>query len=114
MSNIPDPMLEAETLLRARNVPFRRATRYQIKIGSKLSYFPHKGTIFVDREPRARSSTGLAALGTVLRELGHLPRAASTSPRHRLSPTPSINVDIMSLDVPADPGASTDQLDRPR
>jgi hypothetical protein len=65
---------EAEVWLRTRNIPFRRVTRYQLKIGTRISYYPGKQTVFIDREERARPQTGLAGLAAVLIEFGIMAR----------------------------------------
>jgi hypothetical protein len=62
MTAHPDPKFaEAVAWLRAQNIPFRHVTRYQLKIGTKVSFYPGKQTVFVDREECARAQTGLAA-----------------------------------------------------
>lgn len=71
---IPSAMQEALDWLRAHQLRHRPLTAYQVKIGP-VSYFPGKGTIFIDQEPRRRPDTGLDALADVLRELALLPPA---------------------------------------
>jgi hypothetical protein len=46
----------------------------QIKIGRRVSYYPGRGSIFVDGESKCREETGLAALRAVLREQGEIRR----------------------------------------
>ena len=75
MTHKPDPTFAAaEAWLRERRISSRRTSRYQLKIGPTISYYPRKGTIFVDREDTARPDTGLRALEVVLREQGYLSR----------------------------------------
>ena len=75
-----DPvMAAAQAWLRERNLTFRQMTRYQLKIGPRVSYYPAKGTIFVDGEDGARQRTGLLGLEEVLVELGYcFPEIAKT------------------------------------
>ena len=95
MTYKPDPhFTEAEAWLRDRNISSRRTSRYQLKIGRRVSFYPNKGTIFVDGEDEARERTGLAALEAVLREQGYLggPTALATPPP-RAGPTePTLSV----------------------
>jgi hypothetical protein len=95
MTHKSDPTFaEAEAWLRARRISSRRTSRYQLKIGRTISYYPHKGTIFVDGEDEARPHTGLAALEAVLRDQGYLggPTAPATPPP-RAGPTePTLSV----------------------
>ncbi len=65
-------MAEAQAWLCVRDVPYRPLTRYQLKIGKRVSYYPTKGTTFVDGEEGARPRTGLRGLAEVLIELGYL------------------------------------------
>ena len=75
MTDNPDAKFaEAEAWLRARNIPFRRVSRYQLKIGTKVSFYPGKQTVFVDREDRARPQTGLTGLAAALIEFGIMAR----------------------------------------
>jgi hypothetical protein len=70
-----DPQFaEVEALLRKLNVPFRRTSIYQLKIGRRVSYYPGRGSISVDGESKGRAETGVAALRAVLRELGEIRR----------------------------------------
>jgi hypothetical protein len=71
---------EAMDWLRKRNIPFRRTSSYQLKIGSRVSYYPGKGTIYLDNETTARPETGLDALEVVLRD-ERLLRTSATPPR---------------------------------
>ena len=72
MTDKPDPhFTEAEAWLRDRNISSRRTSKYQLKIGRRVSFYPNKGTIFVDGEEGARPNTGLGALEEVLREHGY-------------------------------------------
>ena len=67
-----DPaMAEAQAWLRDRDLSYRQLTRYQIKIGRRVSYYPSKGTTFVDGEDGARQRTGFLGLEEVLQELGY-------------------------------------------
>ena len=70
--NLHADMAEAKSWLILREVSFRQVTRYQLKIGSKISYYPSKETTFVDGEEGARTLTGLRGLEAVLHELGYL------------------------------------------
>lgn len=72
MAQPADPMAEAKVWLDLRDITYKAITRYQIKIGAKVSYYPTKGTVFVDREDGARPRTGLRGLEEVLIELGYL------------------------------------------
>ena len=65
-------MVQAQAWLCVRDVPYRPLTRYQLKIGTRVSYYPTKGTTFVDGEEGARTRTGLRGLEEVLIELGYL------------------------------------------
>jgi hypothetical protein len=77
MTDNPDAKFaEAEAWLRARNISFRRVSRYQLKIGTKVSFYPGKQTVFVDREDGARPQTGLAGLAAALIEFGIMARPA--------------------------------------
>jgi hypothetical protein len=66
----PDKFSEAVTWLGRRKISYRRVSSYQLKIGPRISYYPSKGTTFVDGEDRARDKTGLDGLADVLIELG--------------------------------------------
>jgi len=72
MTQHPDPMAAAKAWLDDRDVAFRQLTRYQVKIGKRISYYPTKGTTFVDGEDGARRHSGLSGLEQVLIELGYL------------------------------------------
>lgn len=72
MTPHPDPVVEAKAWLDQRNLPYTIKTKYQIKIGREVSFFPAKGTIFIDGEERARERTGLRALEEVLIKLGYI------------------------------------------
>jgi hypothetical protein len=90
-----DPTFDAAVAwLRTHHLPFRQVTRYQFKIGRSVSYYPHRGTVFVDGEDAAREQTGLAALETALREQGYL-RDAGRSP---VSRTGGMGMPTISLD----------------
>ena len=79
MTQSADPMAAAKAWLCVRDVPYRPLTRYQLKIGKRVSYYPIKGTTFVDGEEGARPRTGLRGLEEVLIELGYLsPECAPT------------------------------------
>jgi hypothetical protein len=71
-NNLHTNMAEAKAWLILREISFREATRYQLKIGRKISYYPSKETTFVDGEDGARDLTGLRGLEAVLREFGYL------------------------------------------
>jgi hypothetical protein len=58
-------MTEALVWARKRKFPLERPTRFQLKIAD-VSYYPHKGTIFVDGEDQRRPETGLGALEKLL------------------------------------------------
>lgn len=95
MTHKPDPTFAAaEAWLRTRRISSRRTSRYQLKIGPTISYYPNKGTIFVDREDTARPDTGLRALEVVLREQGYLGGPIDpTSPPRRADPSqPTLSV----------------------
>ena len=93
MTHKPDPTFAAaEAWLRTRRISSRRTSRYQLKIGPTISYYPNKGTIFVDREDTARPDTGLRALEVVLREQGYLSRPPS-SPQS-VSPISTLSVNV--------------------
>jgi len=68
-------MAETEAWLRERDIPFRVLTKYQVKIGKfkRVSYYPTKGTTFVDSEDGARTRAGLSGLTEVLINLRELP-----------------------------------------
>jgi hypothetical protein len=55
-------MAQAQAWLCDRDIPYRALTRYQLKIGRQVSYYPTKGTTFVDGEEcilvRGRLGTG--------------------------------------------------------
>jgi hypothetical protein len=97
MTHKPDPTFAAtEAWLSARRISSRRTSRYQLKIGPTISYYPNKGTVFVDGEDEARPHTGLPALEVVLREQGYLggPTAPTTPPRHAGPTQPTLSVTI--------------------
>ncbi len=77
---------ETEAWLRKRNLPFKRPTTRQFKIGRNVSYYPGTGTIFVDGEQQGRDETGLAALEVALRAEGLL-GTPSRRPPHPGLPT---------------------------
>ena len=88
MTHKPDPTFATtEAWLSARRISSRRTSRYQLKIGPTISYYPNKGTVFVDGEDQARPHTGLPALEVVLREQGYL-RDPSRSPSSPQSASP--------------------------
>jgi hypothetical protein len=68
----PDPMKEAMAWLDDRDLTYAKKTDYQLKIGKRVSYYPTKGTTFVDRDKAARTRTGLHGLEEVLIELSDL------------------------------------------
>ena len=67
-----DPMELAIAWLRKRKRHFEQMTTYQLKIEWHVSYYPGKGTIFIDGDIGARDERGLRGLEQVLIELGHL------------------------------------------
>ena len=71
-NNLHANMAEAKAWLIHREISFRQVTRYQLKIGRKISYYPSRETTFVDGEEAARELTGLRGLEAVLREFGYL------------------------------------------
>ena len=71
LTNTP-AMETALAWYRAHHLGHRQTTPHQIKIG-KVSYWPAKGGIFVDKEAHLRPGNGLVALAAVLRELHLLP-----------------------------------------
>ena len=72
-----DPMELAIAWLRKRNLSFERKTTYQLKIEWHVSYYPGKGTIFIDGDVAACDERGLRGLEQVLIELGDLKPADS-------------------------------------
>ena len=100
MTDKPDPhFTEAEAWLRDRNISSRRTSKYQLKIGRRVSFYPNKGTIFVDGEEGARPNTGLGALEEVLREHDYIQRGANAHTTKLPSPTqPTLSVEL--LDAP--------------
>ena len=73
MTQSADPMAQATAWLDLRPITYKPITRSQIKIEKYVSYYPTKGTVFVDGEDGARPRTGLRALEEVLIEFGYLP-----------------------------------------
>jgi hypothetical protein len=71
-NNLHANMAEAKAWLIHREISFRQVTRYQLKIGRRISYYPSKETTFVDGEEAARTLTGLHGLEAVLREFSYL------------------------------------------
>jgi hypothetical protein len=71
-------MAEALAWLRTRGLRVKQPTPFQIKVAD-VSYYPERGTIFVDGEKRRRPETGLAALEKLLinRRLIRKPRERS-------------------------------------
>lgn len=82
-----DRMKEAMEWLDARGQYYEKVTDYQIKIGGDVSYYPGKGTIFVDREICARDERGLGGLEKVLLELKYLAREYATPTLVSATPT---------------------------
>ena len=100
MTHKPDPhFTKAEAWLRDRNISSRRTSRYQLKIGRRVSFYPNKGTILVDREEGARPNTGLGALEEVLREHGYIRRDANAPTTKPPGPTQS-TLSVELLDAP--------------
>ena len=64
MTHPADPMAEAKAWLSDRDVPNWPLTKYQLKVGKRkrVSYYPTKGTTFVDGEEGARTRAGLSAI----------------------------------------------------
>jgi hypothetical protein len=95
MIHKPDPTFAAaEAWLGARRISSRRTSRYQLKIGPTISYYPNKGTVFVDGEDEARPDTGLHALEVVLREQGYLSRSPSSPQSVSPIATLSVNAEV--------------------
>lgn len=59
-------MREAIALLNLKGIDVRRPAKhdYQLKLDEQTSYYPDKGTLFIDRERRARPESGRQALET--------------------------------------------------
>lgn len=72
MTEHPNPMKEAMIWLNERNLTYAKKTPYQLKIGKRVSYYPTKGTTFVDGEEGARPRVGLRGLEEILIELRYL------------------------------------------
>ena len=102
MTDKPDPhFTEAEAWLRDRNISSRRTSKYQLKIGRRVSFYPNKGTIFVDGEEGARPNTGLGALEEVLREHGYIRRDTNAHTTKLPSPTqPTLSVELIDAPDP--------------
>jgi len=49
-------------------IHYRRTTEYQLKVGS-YSYYPDKGTIFMDGNSKAHTERGLDTFITLIRKL---------------------------------------------
>jgi hypothetical protein len=64
-----EPFTTAIQWLTQHNIPYKRKTAYQIKIGKNVSFFT-TGKIHVDGEQKARPNTGFVALKAVLFEMG--------------------------------------------
>lgn len=64
-------MRQAIKLLKKRGVDARRPVEsdYQLKLDPRTSYYPGKGTLFVDREQGARPERGLSALEAWIAEV---------------------------------------------
>lgn len=73
-----DPMAAAIEWLTLSNIPYFRASQYQLKILGDLSFYPGRGTINLDNQPRL-PWRGLTGLRTILmrrlrRDLPAVPR----------------------------------------
>jgi len=55
-------MVEAITMLESAGIDARRPSDWQLKLDRHTSYYPDKGTLFVDREARQRPEGGMLAL----------------------------------------------------
>ena len=62
-------MPEALAWLARKRIPHKETTPYQIKVGQRISWWPVKGTLFVDGEAKARPEKGRRALIKLLDEL---------------------------------------------
>jgi hypothetical protein len=72
-----DTWREAVALLRRLKVRFWRPNKFQLKIGD-ASYYPGKGTIYVDLNPKALPERGLKALEKYLsrgKQVSHAAKA---------------------------------------
>jgi len=58
-------MKQAIDMLEKLGVAFRRPTRWQLKVG-RISFYPQKGTIFIDDDTQALPEGGLEALRRLL------------------------------------------------
>lgn len=79
MTDKPDPhFTEAEAWLRDRNISSRRTSKYQLKIGRRVSFYPNKGTILstAKREPDP------------IRGLAHLKRSCASMATSDVTRTP--------------------------
>jgi hypothetical protein len=81
--------------LRAERIRHTQTSDYQIKVGS-YNYYPGKGTIFMDRDPKARPERGLDNFIALLRKLkDRNPRLFEMNETFRPSPqSPSNQLDI--------------------
>jgi len=68
---------EAMEMLDEIGVLYRVVSDHQIKIGRCISYYPSKGSIFIDGERGARAEKGLAALRDLVQGLGLASRKRS-------------------------------------
>jgi len=51
-------MQAACSWLDIEEIPFRKTSEYQLKVG-KISFYPHKGTIYIDGAPERHPVEGL-------------------------------------------------------
>ena len=66
----PEAGKEAMAMLDEIGALYRITSDHQIKIGRCVSYYPSKGSIFIDGEKSARPDRGLHALRELLIERG--------------------------------------------
>ncbi len=58
----PKAMREAISFLEQAGIAAKRPSPYQLKLDEQTSYYPTKGTLFVDGEAGSRPARGMAAL----------------------------------------------------
>lgn len=77
-------MREAMESLDAEGIRFRRLTSFQLKVGL-YSFYPGKGTIYLDGAPQARAERGLQCFIELVRRAS---KSNSHSPKPDRSDTP--------------------------